>query len=161
LELGCGVGHGVLWLLGKGFEVVANDMEPEALDIVRSRVPAEAHVEFLPGRFEDITMPEADLIVAGFSLFFLPPSEFADFWPKVVRALRPGGVFAGQFLGVHDDWAARGYTVMERSQVERMLQGLEVLALDEADQDGETSLGEAKHWHVFHVVARKPTGVEI
>jgi hypothetical protein len=30
------------------------------------------------------------------------------------------------------------------------------LHLEEADQDGATSQGTPKHWHVFHVIARKP-----
>lgn len=148
----------MLWLLDQGFDVVANDMESEALEIVRSRAPSDARLTYLPGRFEDIELPGADVIVAGFSLFFLPQADFMIFWRRIVAALRPGGVFAGQFLGVDDDWADRGYTALTRPEVERLLEGLEVLSLDEANQDGETSLREPKHWHVFHVVARKPEG---
>jgi len=26
----------------------------------------------------------------------------------------------------------------------------------EVDEDGTTAVGDAKHWHLFHIVARKP-----
>ena len=39
--------------------------------------------------------------------------------------------------------------------MERMAAGLEVLALDEEDVDGDSFVGR-KHWHVFDLVARRP-----
>jgi tellurite methyltransferase len=27
---------------------------------------------------------------------------------------------------------------------------------EEEDEDGATALGTQKHWHVYHIVARKP-----
>jgi len=41
--------------------------------------------------------------------------------------------------------------------VRRLFDGLDVLALDEEDQDGDSFLGP-KHWHVFDVIARRPPG---
>ena len=40
----------------------------------------------------------------------------------------------------------------------RLVDGLELLALDEEDQDGDSFLGP-KHWHVFDVIARRPPGL--
>ena len=48
-------------------------------------------------------------------------------------------------------------TFVERDAVERMAAGLQVLALDEEDVDGDSFVGP-KHWHVFDLVARRPTG---
>lgn len=155
LELGCGVGHGVLWFLDHGFSVIANDGEEEALDIVRSRLPVGADVSFLPGRFEDIDLPRADVVVAGFSLFFLEPGAFRLFWTRLVDSMPAGAVFAGQFLGIHDDWAERGYTVHDAETLRQDLEGFEILHWEEAERDGETAMREPKHWHVFHVVARR------
>ena len=157
LELGCGVGHGVLHLVEKGLKVIAVDQEPEALEKTKERLPQQAEVHLLKAQFQDLGLdPDSlDLIVAGFSLFFLRTWEFGRVWQRLVRALRPGGIFAGQLLGVNDDWAERGYTVHTRSEIESLLHPFEILYLEEAERDGETAMREPKHWHVFHVVARK------
>jgi len=37
-----------------------------------------------------------------------------------------------------------------------MAAGLEVIAIDEEDADGSSFVGD-KHWHVFDIVARRPS----
>ena len=69
--------------------------------------------------------------------------------------LRPGGRFCGQLFGDRDTWAAEGVTCFSRPQVDALLSGLSVETLDEEEQDSQDALGNPKHWHVFHVVARK------
>jgi tellurite methyltransferase len=155
LELGCGAGSGVLRLVERGLRVLAVDQEPEALEITKSRLPEGADVHLLKAQFQALEFePNSfDVIVAGFSLFFLRSWEFGRVWKQLGTALKPGGVFAGQFLGEHDDWAERGYCVHTRAEVEALLEGLELIWFEEAERDGETLLREPKHWHVFHVVA--------
>jgi len=157
LDLGCGVGSATIHLLEKGLKVVAIDQEPEALEITRSRLPPEAAAHLLKAQFQDVGFDSdsLDVVAAFFALFFLRPWEFGRVWQRLLAALKPGGVFAGQFLGINDDWADRGYTVHTRSEVESLLHPFEVLYLEEVERDGETTLREPKHWHVFHVVARK------
>jgi tellurite methyltransferase len=157
LELGCGVGHSVAHLAEKGLKVIAVDQEPEALELTKKRLPAGAEVTLVKSQFQDLGLDAAslDLVVAGFSLFFLRDWEFGQVWKRVVAALKPGGIFAGQLLGDHDDWVERGYTVHSRAEAETLLTGFDVLYFEEAERDGETTLGEPKHWHVFHLVARK------
>ena len=43
----------------------------------------------------------------------------------------------------------------ERADVDRLLDGFDVIVLDETEQDGMSFLGP-KHWHTFDVVARRP-----
>ena len=72
-------------------------------------------------------------------------------------SLRPGGRFAGQLFGERDSWAVRaGMTFHSREQAEARLAGFEVELFDEEEDDSTTVRGEAKHWHIFHVVVRKP-----
>lgn len=158
LELGCGVGQGVVHLVEKGFHVTAVDAEQEALDILRSRLPAGAPVELVRRSFQDLELASYDVVAAHFCLFFLAPEEFASFWPRLVESVKPGGLLSAQFLGVNDEWRDRGYTVHRAEQVDEMLRPFEVLFLEEVERDGETAVGTAKHWHVFHVVARKRAG---
>ena len=157
LELGCGVGTGVLHLLERGLSVVAVDSEREALDLLEERLPEGADVAVLETRFQDLQLPPEtyDVVVAGFSLYFLSPEEFASFWPRLVRAMKPGGVLAGQLLGVNDSWNDQGFSLHTREEVDRLLEPFDVLHLEEVERDGKTVWGEAKHWHAFHIVARK------
>ena len=41
------------------------------------------------------------------------------------------------------------------TEVEALLDGFDLERFDEVENDGQTALGEAKHWHLFHIVARR------
>ena len=43
-----------------------------------------------------------DLVIASYSLFYI--KDFDSLMPKVLDLVRPGGLFAGHFLGDQDDW---------------------------------------------------------
>lgn len=155
LELGCGVGHGVLHLLEKGFHVTAVDAEEEAVAILRSRLPNGAAAKVVRSQFQELELGKYDLVAAHFCLFFLTPAEFNAFWPRLIASIKPGGLLSCQLLGVNDEWRDRGYTVLDRPEVDTLLEPFDVLFLEEVERDGETAVGVKKHWHVFHVVARK------
>jgi hypothetical protein len=79
-------------------------------------------------------------------------------WRQIRRALVPGGIFAGQLFGTRDSWAGDpGMTFQDRSEVTRLLDGLEILELHEAERDGEAHSGP-KHWHTYDILARQPAG---
>jgi tellurite methyltransferase len=99
----------------------------------------------------------ANLVNASFALPFCPPAAFPGVWWRIVRSLRPGGRFTGQLLGDADSWAREpGITHFDKAELDELLAGLEVEHLWEEEADSVTPRGEAKHWHVFHVVARRP-----
>ena len=59
-------------------------------------------------------------------------------------------------FGTHETWAGRPYMRFhERPHVERLVDGLDIVVLDETEEDGPSFLG-SKHWHVFDVIVRKP-----
>lgn len=155
IDLGCGAGRGTLRLLSRGLRVTATDVRREGLKVLRSKLPPGAPVEIIRTPFQKMELRSYDAVVASYSLFFLEPSEFAEFWPRLVRSVRPGGIFAGVFLGPHDDWRDRGFTLISRGELEPMFDGFETLYLEEEDKDGETAIGDRKHWHLFHIIARK------
>ena len=47
-------------------------------------------------------------------------------------------------------------TFVSREQAQELLDGLEVEMFEEEEDDGVTPRGKPKHWHIFHIVARKP-----
>lgn len=155
LELGCGAGNGARYLLGLGWKVWALDASEEALAVCRSQSPLDANVDWVLGDMRDMPFPRAYLVVAGFSLFFIPPDDFDSVWERMTDSLGSGGLFAGQLLGERDEWASADRTSHSRHEVERLLSPFDVLHLDEVEREGKTVTGKLKRWHVFHVIARK------
>ncbi len=157
LELGCGAGNGVLFLLVHGLRVTGSDAEAGALGVVQSRLPSDANVWLVQSTYEDLPLGKAqyDVVTASFALFFMPPPAYYEFWKRLVEAIKPGGLFSGQFLGDRDEWISRGYTLQSADEVRELLVGFEILFWQEDERDGETAFGTPKHWHLFHVIARK------
>ena len=75
---------------------------------------------------------------------------------RIVAAIRPGGRFAGQFFGDRDTWASLpGRTHHSRDEVMTLLEGFEIELMNEEEKDDPPELRSPKHWHLFHVVAKK------
>jgi tellurite methyltransferase len=156
VDLGCGSGIDTVAMLERGWRVFSTDAEQEAIGRLRARVPP-ARLDRLRtsvARMEEVELPPADLVWAGFSLFFCDPALFPDVWGRITAAVRPGGSFGGQLLGERDTWAPDdGITSFSRGEAERLFDGWAVERFEEEENDGEACSGP-KHWHVFHVVAR-------
>ncbi len=164
LDFGCGCGHDTVALAKHGLHVRAVDFHEDA--IRRTGAAAEAaglndRVMLSQATFEDFDFPESyEAIYSGFSLPFCPKDEFENIWRRLRESLKPGGVLAFQLFGDHDGWAnlpeyADEVCFHSRAQVERLLEGTERLFDDEVEKDGHTALGEAKYWHVFHLIVRR------
>jgi SAM-dependent methyltransferase len=155
LDLGAGAGRDTRYLLEQGFDVTAVDADPRAIALLSS-LP-ETHLHVVQSSFEDFAFATYDLISAQFALPFIPRERFAEVFGRLTAALLPGGVFAGQFFGINDQWntSDRAMTFLTRTEVEALLSELVVIELVEEDTDGHTADGSPKHWHVFHILARR------
>ncbi len=157
IDLGCGDGTESAVLLSRGWYVHALDGEPKAIQRLLEKVPPDQRdrLQTQVVKFEELTLPTADLIYASVSIPFCHPAYFAGLWETIVQALPPGGRFAGQFLGVRDTWASDpAITSLTEAQIREMLAGFEVESFHEMDEDGQAASGP-KHWHLFTVIARK------
>jgi tellurite methyltransferase len=164
VDLGCGTGRDTAELLRRGWRVVAIDSEEEAIERLRAWIDSDERLTAVVSSIERGAWPRARLVNASFALPFVPPDAFPDVWERIRRSLEPGGRFSGQLFGDRDDWAAgRGLachkgeiTFHTRAQVDELVRPFSIERLDEVEEDGETAIGEAKHWHLFNVVVRKP-----
>lgn len=158
VDLGCGDGRDTVELLRQGWNVIAIDGEQEAITRLLER--SDINTQLLQTRiaqFENLELPpEVNLINASFSLPFCEPNYFPSLWNKIVSSLVTQGRFSGQLFGDRDSWAndstMNNHTL---SDVKSLLQPFEIELLEEEDRDGKTALGKEKHWHLFHIVARK------
>ncbi|WP_426564780.1 class I SAM-dependent methyltransferase [Angustibacter sp. McL0619] len=158
VDLGCGDGADTAWLLRHGWSVTAVDASAASERHVRAN--AEGYLDRLDliiGDLATTELPEADLVVACFSLPYVPPARFGAMWDGVRAALQPGAVLAVTLFGERDSWAGRfaDMTFHSRAQVDARFAGLDVLELTEDEQDGTSDIGP-KHWHTFDVIARRP-----
>lgn len=158
VDLGCGSGRDTIELLRRGWRVLAIDAEPAAIEKLTARgdLPAGVDLAGQVARFEDAEWPRCDLVNSSFALPLTAPDDFGSVWQRIVGSLDPGGRVACQLYGPRDSWAGRpGMTFHDRAAIDALLDGLEVEMLREEEDDSTTVRGEDKHWHIFHIVARK------
>lgn len=156
VDLGCGNGRDTAELLRRGWRVIAIDGQAKAIELLRERAGDHPQLETQVATYAEATWPTVDLVNASWSLPFCPPEHFDDVWERVVSSLNAGGRFCGQLFGDRDGWSpAREMTFLPRERVEELFTAFELQRFDEVEEDSRTATGEPKHWHVFHVVARK------
>lgn len=159
IDLGCGEGVEVTALLEQGWIVHAVDGHPAPLERLAERTPPELrdrlHIHQLAYADIDV-LPDADLIHASYSLPYCEPMHFHRLWAAVRAALRPGAVLACQLFGPHDSaFGDPDMTFHTADEARALFGGLELVSWTEEDADGSSYAGPT-HWHVFHVVARRP-----
>ena len=156
VDLGCGTGRDTIELLRRGWRVLAIDAEAEAIRRLRSNTGDDELLETQVAGFEEAALPACDLVNSSFALPFCPPQRFDALWSRIGAALRPGGRFSGQLFGDRDGWAPDpGITFHTYTDVERLLADYEVERFEEVEVDRKTAVGDPKHWHLFHVIARR------
>ena len=158
VDVGFGDGTETMALLEAGWRVTAIDNAQAAADVLEPRVPETARdrLTLLTAPAGDVELPPIDLLYSAYVLSYLPPEAFARLWARARAALRAGGFIVVNIFGDRHEWATEpDTTFLPRAEVERLLEGLEVVALDEVEEDGNSFVGPT-HWHVFDIVARRP-----
>ncbi len=158
LDLGAGAFVDTKYLLKEDFKhVVALDRSALALEIYEN-LPKDK-VDYTISTFANYDFPVEtfDLINAQFSLPFNPPDSFTVMFEKLSRALATGGIFTGQFFGDRDEWNTpeSGMTFHSLAAVKKLLADLETIYFEEEEKDEKPVIGAMKHWHIFHVIARR------
>jgi hypothetical protein len=158
VEVGFGDGTETLALLEAGWRVTAIDSAQAAAEILEPRVPATARgrLTLLTAPAGDVELPPLDLFYSAYVLSYVAPDAFARLWGRVRAGLRGGGFVVVNIFGDRHEWATEPHTTfLPRAEVEQLLEGLDVVALDEVEEDGNSFKGPT-HWHYFDIVARRP-----
>ncbi|WP_259559122.1 class I SAM-dependent methyltransferase [Brachybacterium sillae] len=156
LDIGAGGGSDALEFVRHGWTVHAYDID----DTLASRlVENERMAGTLRFHHTDATtverFPTADVLYSGHALPMLGPEGLAQTWPRLVDALRPGGIAAVDLFGDRDTWADRDdIATLDQRQIDEMFRGFSVLHREVRDEDGRSWVGK-KHWHIITVLARK------
>ncbi len=159
VDLGCGNGRDTVEMLRRGWKVLAVDAELSAIEGINARVTGENKtlLETQVARFEDVILPKSELINSSFALPLVSPVDFPDLWDKILDALVPGGMVSCQLYGDRDSWVGNPtITFFAKSAIDALLFPLDVEYFREEEEDSTTPRGNLKHWHIYHIVARRP-----
>ena len=129
---------------------------PEALRQLAAR-ELPGTITPIVARLEEVPLPlGVQLVNSSFAMPLCEPERFHELWTRIREELPAGGRFSGQWYGPRDSWMDRpGITFLERNQAMALLDGLEIEMFEEEEADSVTPRGNPKHWHIFHIVARK------
>lgn len=159
-DLGAGTGRDTLFLLNSGWQVFALDAEQLSIDIILNRIEPNQilNLEVLVSPFSKMALPkELHLINASYSLPFCKPEDFDQCWNTIVSSLMAGGRFCGHFFGKHDEWANNpSLTIHSYEDLIALFQDQFVIEYLQIE-DGlvPCANGKMKHWHTYHVIAKK------
>ncbi|MCA9944190.1 MAG: class I SAM-dependent methyltransferase [Anaerolineales bacterium] len=157
IDLGCGDGTDTLFLLEKGWQVLAIDGELAAIDHLLPKIPDDliGNLQTQIAQFEQIELPPAHFIHASLSLPFCHPDSFPHLWQKIEQSLGENGRFAGNFFGTHDSWAVNEHMTFHlKAEVQALFSNFSLEHFHEQDAPGRSASGP-KHWHIFTVIAKK------
>ena len=158
VDLGCGQGNDVLFLIKNGWNVLGIDRE-NVEDRIRTRLNNKEQLlfKFELQDFEELKSFKANLIVANFSLSFCNNKKFKNTWKTIEESLQSGGYFVGNLLGVKDSWMKNklDMTFFTKEDIEKLFKCFQIINFNEVETDKTTALGNQKHWHFFDVIAKK------
>jgi tellurite methyltransferase len=157
LDLGAGAGNDTRFLLARGFHVTAVDADPAA--IRRLRTIGDDRLTVVQATFEefDFGSDRYDLISAQLALPFLERASFNAVFARLLAALAPGGLFCGDLWGERDDWNTpeSGLSFLPREEVMRLLEGYEIVEMQEDESSVDLVDGGTRHAHAFDIIARR------
>lgn len=151
LDVGCGEGADAVWLAGQGWDVVAVDPSPTAID--RSRALAgekglSGQIEFLIGSASAAGGRTYDLVTCAYVPFHRGQIEEVH---AVEQLVSPGGML----LWVHHD--VEFSDILSPRDVAKLLQELEVIDLKTSKRHVTSGAG-AHHSDDVVLICRRPQG---
>ena len=160
VDLGCGGGRDTVEMLRRGWSVLGIDGQASAIETLLAR-PELSNFQHQPdtmvSRFELAQWPAADLVYSSFALPLCPREDFLVMWQRIYDSLSQGGRFSGQLYGDRDQWVGDdSNTHFTLGEVQDLLRDYEVELFREEETESVTPRGTSKHWHIYHIVARKP-----
>ena len=162
VDLGCGAGRDSRELLRRGWRVLAMDRRPEAIETLAALVSAEqrSRLQTRVADIADFEIPACDLVNASVSLPFLSAEAYASAWERIRGALPAGGRFSGLLFSDRDQSAGEpDMTCPSPDVIRGHLADYEIERWVETEEDGHTALGEAHHFHLIEVIARRLAAV--
>jgi SAM-dependent methyltransferase len=140
LDVACGLGEQSLWAARRGFEVVALDVSPVAVDAVRRSAAAHGLADRVDARIVDLDGGIPRDLTGICSLVICRRFRDRRLYPQLVEALMPGGVLVvtvlSQVGAVEPGAAFRA----EPGELEDAFSALDVVIERATEAGGEATL---------------------
>lgn len=165
IDIGCGAGIDSIYFLEHGYFVTAIDKVTTGIENRKLELSHDIKekLSIINADFTNMSFLACDAVYASFSLPFCSPNDFNIFWFNIEQALRKGGLFAGIFFGINDDWyhTSTDITFHRKDEIEKLFKGYSIKEFNEMEYDGQC-VGEQgnvvdKHWHIYQIIAIKNT----
>lgn len=153
IDLGCGAGNDTEFLISKGFSVTAVDASEEVRELWKNKNFDKDTAELIIGDFSKVDLPNADIILANMSLFFVK-ENFDLFLKSLLEKVNEKGFFIANFLGKEDEWN-KIRTTIEKDELLGFFKDFEINYFSEEKYYKDTASGENKFWHVYTIMAKK------
>ncbi|MCL2063947.1 MAG: class I SAM-dependent methyltransferase [Candidatus Cloacimonetes bacterium] len=158
VELGCGSGIDTILLANNDWKVLSIDSNSEGFNNIEKKVDMKIiqNIEIKNDYFENIEIPEADLIYSYMSLPFCCKNNFFVIWEKITKAIKTNGRIVVSLLGINDDWGQEpDMTFLTKEQVYDLLNDFSIEYFEEINFIGKSVLCNTKKWHKFEIIAKK------
>ncbi len=156
LDIGAGACNETKDMLSRGFNVVAIDSNREIQEIAAMIGSTNLTAEV--SNMEDYSYgnEKYDFIIAMFALPFIEPSNSRDTFSRIIKSLKPGGIFAFQLFGSNDEWATnKNMTFFDEKSAKKLFGDNKQLLFKEVEYDGKMANGSKKHWHVMSCIVER------
>ena len=102
LDIACGTGAQVFYLIQLGYKVVGSDFSPQLLEIARQKAAQKnLEIEFIDGDMRAIQAGQFDAVIAiDNAVGHLVKSDFSTAIKNISKNLRPGGFFVFDILNL-------------------------------------------------------------
>lgn len=160
IDLGCGSGNDTRFLAKNNIKVTAIDISDVSEFLYEDLKEEEKkRISFIQGRFSNVDLPKADLIISFAALPFVKKELLPKIIKKIYCALNEDGYLICNFFGKKDSWYGyEKHTFIEKDEIEDLLKEFKILKMNEIERDGETGTHEKKHWNIFWIIAKKCLG---
>jgi SAM-dependent methyltransferase len=153
IDIGCGAGNDTIFLLNKGFKVIAIDVEPQVKDLITNRINDEHNLKIIIDDFSKIQLHPADLMFGNYSLFFAG-RNFDRLMKNILENLNQNGFFVGNFLGKEDAWKECEARV-DKDELFGYFSDFKIMYFSEEKYYKDSSSEKNKFWHVYTIIAQK------
>jgi trans-aconitate methyltransferase len=157
IEIGAGGGADAIEFARHGWTVHAYDIDDTLTQRLVENERTTGRINFHHVDAATVeTFPRADVVYSAYSLPMLGVDGLREIWPRLVTALKPGGVIAVDLFGEDDSFAGRDdIATLTAQQIGEMFKGFAVLDRDVRNEDGRSYQSDKKHWHVITTLARR------
>lgn len=156
VDIGCGAGNDIHFMLDNGWEVLGIDSEPHSKSICEERFKNNPNFSFNLSDFKNIEIAHCDWVNASFSLPFCPKEDLKPLINNIYQKLSKNGRFSGNFFGDRHSWTQ--LSLYSKEEVLEILGDFDIEFFTEIEEPRISTFGESTDFHAFVFIVKLKNG---